>query len=303
MMSDPAILTEDLTKRYHRVLAVDHLDLCVERQEIFGFLGPNGAGKTTTMRMLLGLVRPTSGSIRMLGMDLATDLPAILARTGSLIETPTFYPFLSGWNNLRVLARITGVPDTRIPAVLDMVDLAADARRAFKTYSLGMKQRLALAAALLTDPPLLLLDEPANGLDPAGIVEMRHLVKRLRDAGRTVFISSHVLHEIEQVCDRIAILVRGQVVQQGPVRDLLQHGAKIEIRIRSAPEAEAALRQVPWVAGITRDGDRLVVAAPIERADELARTLAQRELFASEIRIEEPSLERYFLDVTAGETS
>jgi ABC-2 type transport system ATP-binding protein len=303
MLSDPAILTQDLTKRYHRVLAVDHLDLCVERQEIFGFLGPNGAGKTTTMRMLLGLVRPTSGSIRMLGMDLATDLPAILARTGSLIETPTFYPFLSGWNNLRVLARITGVPDTRIPAVLDMVDLAADARRAFKTYSLGMKQRLALAAALLTDPPLLLLDEPANGLDPAGIVEMRHLVKRLRDAGRTVFISSHVLHEIEQVCDRIAILVRGQVVQQGPVRDLLQHGAKIEIRIRSAAEAEATLRQVPWVAGITRDGDRLVVAAPIERADELARTLAQRELFASEIRIEEPSLERYFLDVTAGETS
>jgi ABC-2 type transport system ATP-binding protein len=298
----PAIETSGLTKTYGSLVAVDHLDLRVERGEIFGFLGPNGAGKTTTMRMLLGLVRPTSGSARMLGMDIATDLPAVLARTGSIIESPTFYPYLSGRDNLRMLARVTGTPDTRIPAILDLVDLTGAAKRKFKAYSLGMKQRLAVGAALLASPDLLLLDEPANGLDPAGIVEMRDLMKRLKGEGHTVLVSSHVLHEIEQVCDRIMILVRGRVAVQGSVRALLDRNRRIEIRIARPAEAETLLSALPWVDEVTRDGDRLMVAAPVERAAEVNEVLARRDLFASEIRAEEQSLEQYFLDVTGGET-
>jgi len=298
-----SILTQGLSKRYGRRMVVDRLDLCVERNEIFGFLGPNGAGKTTTIRMLLGLVRPTAGSMRMMGMDVADDLPAILARTGSIVETPTFYPFLSGRDNLRVLARVTGVTDARIQAVLDLVDLAADAKRTFKTYSLGMKQRLAVGAALLTNPDLLLLDEPANGLDPAGIVEMRSLMRRLKEEGYTVLVSSHVLHEIEQVCDRIMILVRGRPAVHGRVHDLLTEKSRLEIRIGRAVDAEMALREVPWVAEVRRDGDRLTVIAPTGRAAELTEALARHGLFAAEIVARQQSLEQYFLDVVAGSAS
>jgi|SRR5947209_7994921 len=293
-----AVETDGLTKAYGPLLAVDHLDLRVERGEIFGFLGPNGAGKTTTMRMLLGLVRPTAGSARMLDMDVAAQLPAILARTGSIIENPTFYPYLSGRDNLRMLARVTGVDDDRIPPLLDLVDLAGAARRKFKTYSLGMKQRLAVAAALLTGPDLLILDEPANGLDPAGIVEMRELMHRLKDEGRTVVVSSHVLHEIEQVCDRIMILVHGKVVVQGRVHDLLGRDRRILVRIDRAGEAEALLARIPWIEDVQREGNELRLAAPLERSAEINALLARQELYAAEIKAEEQSLEQYFLDVT-----
>jgi ABC-type multidrug transport system ATPase subunit len=297
--AETAIETAGLTKRYRQVLAVDQLDLTVYRGEIFGFLGPNGAGKTTTMRMLLGLVRPSSGSMRMLGMDVATNLPSILARTGSIIENPTFYPYLSGYDNLRTIARITATADARIPEVLDLVDLAGAARRKFKTYSLGMKQRLAVGAALLAGPDLLILDEPANGLDPAGIVEMRTLMKRLKEEGHTVLVSSHVLHEIEQVCDRIIILVRGRVVVQGAVHELLGQNTRIVVRIDRLVDAEAVLGGIPWVSGVTRDGNQLIIAAPVERSAEINQALAEQQLYAAEIRAAEQSLEQYFLDVTA----
>jgi ABC-2 type transport system ATP-binding protein len=293
-----AIETRDLTKTYGRVVAVDRLNLSVERGEIFGFLGPNGAGKTTTMRMLLGLVRPTSGSARMLGMDIGAHLPAILARTGSIIENPTFYPYLSGRDNLRALARLSRIPEDGIPAILALVDLTGTADRKFSTYSLGMKQRLAVGSALLHDPDLLILDEPANGLDPAGIVEMRALMKRLKEEGHTVLVSSHVLHEIEQICDRIAILNRGRVVVQGRVEELLGSRDLIELRIEPAEEAEAVLRALSWVHGVTRDGDRLLVAAPLAHAADLNRALAERGLYLSGLRPQERSLEQYFLDVT-----
>jgi ABC-2 type transport system ATP-binding protein len=295
-----AIETQGLTKVYGQIVAVDHLDLEVERGEIFGFLGPNGAGKTTTMRMLLGLVKPTAGSAKMLGMSIESHLPAILARTGSIIENPTFYPYLSGTDNLRVIARVTGTPDEKIPPLLDLVELSTAARRKFKTYSLGMKQRLAVAAALLNDPDLLILDEPANGLDPAGIVEMRNLMVRLKDEGHTVLVSSHVLHEIEQICDRILILVRGKKIVQGRVRDLLASQGRIDVRVARAGEAEAILARVPWVSDVTREGERLLVAAPLDRSAEVNEVLARHELFASELRPEELSLEQYFLDVTGG---
>ncbi|MGH2442092.1 MAG: ABC transporter ATP-binding protein [Chloroflexota bacterium] len=298
-----AIQTEELSKRYGTLVAVDALNLRVERGEIFGFLGPNGAGKTTTMRMLLGLVSPTSGAAQMLGMDIRHDLPAILARTGSIIENPTFYPYLSGRDNLKMLAKVTATPEDRIPHVLDIVDLTDAAGRRFKTYSLGMKQRLAVAAALLSNPDLLILDEPANGLDPAGIVEMRTLMKNLKNEGHTVLVSSHVLHEIEQVCDRIIILVGGKVVVQGAVQELLSHGRRIEVQIERAGEAEALLSKVPWIASVSRRGNRLTIEAPPERAAEINQALAREELFASEIRLEEQSLEQYFLDVTGGEAA
>lgn len=270
----------------------------VERGEIFGFLGPNGAGKTTTMRMLLGLVRPTAGSARMFGMDITTDLPAILARTGSVIENPTFYPYLSGRDNLRLVARITGTPEEQIEAILDLIDLTEAARRKFKTYSLGMKQRLAVGAALVSEPDLLILDEPANGLDPAGIVEMRTLLKRLKGEGHTILISSHVLSEIEQVCDRIIILRQGKRVVEGAMSALLGTRDRIQVRISRAGEAQAILAVAPWITDISREGNRLLLNAPLARSAEVNELLARHDLFAAEIGPHEQSLEQYFLDVT-----
>ena len=294
----PAIETNGLTKAYARMIAVDHLDLRVERGEIFGFLGPNGAGKTTTMRMLLGLVRPTAGSARVLGMDISTHLPAVLARTGAIIENPTFYPYLSGRDNLRACARLTGMPDARIPIILTLMDLTRAADRPFKTYSLGMKQRLAVGAALLHQPDLLILDEPANGLDPAGIVEMRDLMKRLKAEGHTVLISSHVLHEIEHICDRIAIMNRGRIVVQGRVEDLLGSQDSLAVRVTPLAAAERVLRAEPWITGVAREGEQLIVAAPLGRSADITRVLAEQELYVAEIRPCEQSLEQYFLDVT-----
>jgi ABC-2 type transport system ATP-binding protein len=199
----------------------------------------------------------------MLGMDIRTHMPQILARTGSIIENPTFYPYLSGRDNLRACARLTETPEDRIPAILDLVDLTAAAGRRFKTYSLGMKQRLAVAAALLHAPDLLILDEPANGLDPAGIVEMRALMRRLRSEGHTVLISSHVLHEIEQVCDRILILNKGRVVVEGRVDDLLS-GNAIEVRVEPLGQAEEILKAEPWIERIDVRNGSLVLHAPVE---------------------------------------
>ncbi len=295
----PAIATQELTKRYGSVLAVDHLTIEVELGEIFGFLGPNGAGKTTTMRMLLGLVKPSSGGAQMLGLDTGSQLAQILAKTGAIIENPTFYPFLSGYDNLGVVCRLTGTPDSRIGEVLKVVDLTGDSNRKFKHYSLGMKQRLAVAAALLSKPDLLILDEPGNGLDPAGIVEMRNLMKQLKGEGHTVFISSHVLHEIEQICDRIAIMNHGKVVVQGRVDALLGAQKQIEIVVNPQDRARAVLTAIPWVETVTVREGMLVVGAPVERSAEINQRLAEEGLYASRIAPTEESLERYFLDVTS----
>jgi ABC-2 type transport system ATP-binding protein len=298
-----AIETTQLTKRYDSMVAVDHLDLRVEKGEIFGFLGPNGAGKTTTMRMLLGLIRPTSGSASILGLDVATDLPAILARTGSMIEEPAFYPYLSGRDNLRAMARLSRISEDLVAGVLQRVDLTSAADKHFKAYSMGMKQRLALGAALLADPEILILDEPANGLDPAGIVEMRDLMKELKHEGRTVLISSHVLHEVEQICDRIAIVNGGRIVVQGRVEELLHHNDKVEIRIDQPQEAADVLSTVPWIGHVDRSIDHILVSAPLERAAEINRLLADQGLYAAVIKPQEESLEQYFLEVTEGAKS
>jgi ABC-type multidrug transport system ATPase subunit len=295
----PAIETHGLTKRYGEVIAVQQLDLRVEHGEIFGFLGPNGAGKTTTMRMLLGLVRPTSGEARVLGMNIATEMPAILRRTGSVIENPTFYPYLSGRDNLRAFAKLAGIDRARIDPVLELIDLTGAADRRFSGYSLGMKQRLAVGAALLGSPDLLILDEPANGLDPAGIVEMRDLVRSLKSYGHTVLISSHVLHEIEQICDRIAIMSLGKIVVQGRVTDLLG-GETLLVRTDTQAEALEVLGSTSWVDGVSATDDGLIVRASLDRASEITRVLAERGIYLSRLQPHEQSLEQYFLDVTGG---
>lgn len=205
------ISTSRLTKAFGKLVAVNDLELQVMRGDVFGFLGPNGSGKTTTIRMLLGLIRPTAGRAILFGMDNTYQLPAILQRIGAIVETPVFYPYLSGIDNLRVIAASSGmasgnVNDRRIVEVLDIVELRSYEKLAYRKYSLGMKQRLGIAAALLTDPELVMLDEPTNGLDPAGVIEICRLIKRLSALGKTIFLSSHILYEVQQVCNRVAIL-------------------------------------------------------------------------------------------------
>jgi ABC-2 type transport system ATP-binding protein len=212
------IVTRALGKHYRHGPAVEGLDLCVRKGEVYGFLGPNGAGKTTTLRMLLGLVRPTTGSASVLGLP--PGHPSALARIGALVEEPAFYPYLSGRRNLLLLARAGRVTAASVDGVLDRAGLGSAADRRFRTYSLGMKQRLGVAGALLKDPELLVLDEPGNGLDPRGMVEMRNLIRGLRDDGRTVLLCSHLLAEVEKVCDRVGVIDRGRLVAEGTVEEL-----------------------------------------------------------------------------------
>ena len=218
---DFAIATVGLTKRYGRkgVIAVDDLSLRVRRGEVYGLVGPNGAGKSTAMRMLVGLMRPTGGTATVLGQTIGS--PASLVRVGAMIEAPDFYPFLSGRDNLRVMAAHADVAPEQVSAVLAQVELASRADDRFGTYSMGMKQRLGVAAALLKDPELLILDEPTTGLDPAGIADMRLLLRRLGQGRRTVLLSSHLMTEVEQTCDRVGIIRRGRIVAEGTLDELL----------------------------------------------------------------------------------
>src|SRR5438094_5356320 len=237
--NENVITTHQLTKRYGAsIMAVDNLNLEVRRGEIFGFLGPNGAGKTTTIRMALGLIAPTAGSVEILGHDIATHRARILPRVGALVETPALYLYMSGRNNLRAVGSVLGgVPDERIDAVLELVGLRARQKDRVRTYSLGMKQRLGVAIALLQDPDILILDEPANGLDPAGIVEMRDLMHRLAAEGKTVFISSHLLTEVQQICTRVGIIHLGKLITESTVEELTQGHGEFTVTLEHAEQA------------------------------------------------------------------
>ena len=314
--SNIVISTNRLTKAFGKLVAVNDLHLQVMRGDVFGFLGPNGAGKTTTIRMLLGLIRPTAGSAIIFGMDNAYQLPAILQRIGAIVETPAFYPYLSGKDNLHAVAAASGMvsgsaSNRRVEEVLEIVELGAQAEDAFRNYSLGMKQRLGIGAALLADPELVILDEPTNGLDPAGQFEIRQLIQRLSTLGKTIFISSHFLHDIQQVCNRVAILQKGNLIKQGAVNKLLQQGEQIIIRLNTINETEQALtllqqnkeREYPWIAQVYMDTSKqnmpiLRVDAPRARSAELNALLAQHNLFAAEIHPQEGSLEEIFLGLT-----
>ena len=311
------ISTNRLTKVFGKLVAVNDLHLEVMRGDVFGFLGPNGSGKTTTIRMLLGLIRPTAGRAVLFGMDTAYQLPEILQRVGAIVEMPLFYPYLSGLDNLRVIAASSGmrlgpINDRRLEEVLDIVELHSYENLAYRKYSLGMKQRLGIAAALLTDPELVLLDEPTNGLDPSGMIEIRRLIQRLSSLGKTIFLSSHILYEIQQVCNRVAILQKGNLVVQGKVSELLQQSQQIELFMGNEEITQQALlliqeareRGMDWIheahiEGRRRGGVALIVHAPIQYSAELNALLARQNLFAAELHPREGSLEELFLAATA----
>lgn len=299
MSIQTVIETEALTKRYGTFIAVDQLCLQISRGEVFGLLGPNGAGKTTTIAMLLGLVRPSAGRAIVLGHDIQAAPAAALRRVGAMIETPAFYPYLSGYDNLRVLARAGGLPAARIALVLEMVELTARARDRVRVYSQGMRQRLAIAAALLPDPELIILDEPTNGLDPAGTAEIRALIRALAAGGRTIVLCSHILHEVEQLCGRVAILKAGRLVAAGAVATLLQRGQGLRLRVEGdVAQAAALAAALPWVAGVRQADSVLLVDAPAERAAELNAYLTRAGVLVAEIRAQEHNLEQFFLEVT-----
>jgi ABC-2 type transport system ATP-binding protein len=268
---------------------------------VFGFLGPNGAGKTTTIRCLLGLVRPSAGHVRLLGVDIPRKLPDVIGRVGSIVETPALFPRMTGRRNLQILARIQGIGPSVVDEVLTRVELADRGDDNVRTYSLGMKQRLGIAAALMKDPAVLILDEPANGLDPAGIVEVRELLRGLGREGRTVFVSSHILSEVQQTADRVAILARGRSVASGPVADVLATERATGVMAK-LPDLEAG-RAALAAAGITADidGDRLRVQIAPADAAVVTRTLADRGLYVTDLRPDSVDLETVFLDLTRDE--
>jgi ABC-2 type transport system ATP-binding protein len=295
----PVVVARGLTKRYRSgVLAVDAVDLQVNRGEVYGFLGPNGAGKTTTMRMLLGLIRPTSGSVTVLGQP--PGAPAGLSRIGALVESPGFYPYLSGRDNLRVLARYAGVPDSRVEEVLGVAGLSDRAGDTFSRYSLGMKQRLGVASTLLNDPDLLVLDEPTNGLDPAGMADMRRLIARLGAEGRAVLLSSHQLGEVEQVCDRVGVISGGRVIAESTVAELR---GQAELVVVATPLADAARAAAELLgeSAVQRRGDALRCQIDPARVGELNRALVRAGVDVTELRRDERSLEEVFLAMTTQE--
>ena len=295
-LGDLVIETRALTKRYgDAILAVDQLDLGVRRGEVYGFLGPNGAGKTTTLRMLLGLVRPTSGQAVVLGA--APGAADGLARIGAMVEAPALYPYLSGRDNLRVLARHAGVREDRVEAVLDEVRLTDRASDRSRTYSLGMKQRLGVAAALLKDPELLILDEPTNGLDPAGMAEMRDFIRSLGKGGRTVVLSSHLMSEVEQIADRVGVIRAGALVAEGSVAEL-RGRARLRVRAEPLPEAARLIRALPDVDGVTSVDGVLDVTVDTSRASAVNRLLVEAGIVVSELYAQKASLEDVFLELT-----
>jgi ABC-2 type transport system ATP-binding protein len=293
------IAIENLTKRYGKTLAVDDLSFAVEPGQVTGFLGPNGAGKTTTLRILLDLVKATSGTTSIDGKRYR-DLDDPAKRVGSVLEATNFHPGRKGRNHLRVLARPHGIPDSRVNELLELVDLAGAAKKRVKTYSLGMRQRLTIAGALLGDPEVLVLDEPANGLDPEGIRWLRGFLRGLAEQGRTVLVSSHVLSEMAQLADRVVIIHRGRLISHTSLDEILAQ-AEGGVRVRS-PQAEQ-FRTALYSAGIeaaeTSPGTLAIKDAPIERVGELA---AQNQIVLHELSPESASLEEIFLELTGDAT-
>ena len=299
---DVVLRTKQLTKRYGQRLAVNDLNLEVYRGDIFGFLGPNGAGKTTTIRMALGLIAPTAGSVEILGHDIAADRATILPRVGALVEQPALYLYMSGRDNLRAVAAVLGgVPESRLDTVLSLVGLQGRDKDRVRTYSLGMKQRLGVAMALLNDPDMLVLDEPANGLDPAGIVEMRDLMRRLVAEGKTIFLSSHVLTEVRQLCTRVAILNLGKLVTETTIEELLRGHGEFSVTLEPAQvnEALALVRRQPWGATARVDGTgALVTPAPDGRGRDLNLFLVQAGFAPDALTQASQDLEQVFLQLT-----
>jgi ABC-2 type transport system ATP-binding protein len=296
-----------LVKRYGRLTAVDHVELTVESGDVYGFLGPNGAGKTTTLRILLGLIRRDAGSIHLFGRDPAHDPIAALAGVAGFIEEPRFYPYLSGRANLELLAALdrgrTG--HKQIDEVLDLVELRDRAGDRVGEYSQGMRQRLGLASCLIRRPRLLVLDEPANGVDPSGIRFLRALLRRLADEGMTILLSSHLLAEVQEVCNRVAVINNGRIVHEGALADLASStGSSYRLQVTDAARAAVALEQLEGLRGLRREHDELVFSLG---ADEdtvaLTRALAGVGVGVRELGREQTTLEELFFRLTESETA
>ena len=300
LMTQVVLQTEQLSKKYRRRVVVDRLTLTVERGDIFGFLGQNGAGKSTTIRMALGLVRPTSGRVSVLGHDMSRQPLRALKSVGAIIEAPAFYENFSGHQNLRMLAAMSGGAERqRIEMVLEIVGLRERAHDPVRVYSHGMRQRLGIAQALLPNPEFVILDEPTDGLDPQGLSEVRELIQRLRDElGLTVMLSSHLLHEVEQICNRVAIIEEGRLLYQGSVEDLIAKDNWIKLRVDRITEAFELLSRDPSLC-LSRNGDEsLHVKMADEQIPLVNALLVEHGFSVSEISPQRESLEQVFLRLT-----
>ncbi len=304
-MSDaPPIEARSLVKRYGDIVAVDHVDLTVGRGDVFGYLGPNGAGKTTSLRMLLGLIRPTEGSARLFGRDPLLDGARALDGVAGFVEGPKFYPYLNGRRNLRLLGDLDGgVPSSRIDEVLDIVELRDRAKDRVGGYSHGMRQRLGIAAALLRDPQMLLLDEPTTGLDPAGMRDMRELIKRLAGEGITILLSSHILAEVEDLCNRVAIIRKGKIIYEGRLDELLESaGGDYILRVTELERARAVLL-AHGIEGVTTVDGALRFQAEDAAVQAASVALGQAGIGISALVPHTATLEELFLGMTEQEAA
>ena len=296
--------TIGLTKYFGTLAAVKDLNLELHCGEVFGFLGPNGAGKSTTVGMILGLIEPTAGEIEVFGLKLKEHRWPILRRIGAIIEEPAFYPYLSGWDNLEALGRaIGGIQRSKITEVLERVNLLNRAKDRYGTYSMGMKQRLGIAFTLLRDPELILLDEPTNGLDPAGTKEVRDLIPQLAHERCSVLLCSHLLHEVELVSDRVAIIDHGTMIANAPLQELLTKGQMIQIKVEDKAKATNILKSMTWIKSIREENGYLVIDAPPNSASQVNKALAEQNVFASELISRASSLESIFLQLTGKENN
>ncbi|MDO4716997.1 MAG: ATP-binding cassette domain-containing protein [Propionibacteriaceae bacterium] len=303
-MTELAIMTRGLTKTYRRgaVVAVSSLDLNVPRGGVHGFLGPNGSGKTTTIRMLLGLIHADSGTMEILGKTVPQQLDYVINDVGAIVESPKFFPEFSARKNLEILAQSIGVGKARVSEVLEYVGLTGRAKSPYKTFSLGMKQRLAIAGTMLKDPEIFIFDEPTNGLDPSGIHEIRETMRGLGAMGKTVLVSSHILHEIEQIADTVTIIGRGRLLAEGSVAEILKSGpTSVRVKLGDLRRGAQVLATAGFVATVEKDDHVLVTHdEPIDPA-EVSRLLGEQGLWVSELVTQRRNLEEVFLELTASE--
>ena len=301
--ADVVLRTNGLVKRFGAITAVDGLDIDVRRGEVVGLLGPNGAGKSTTIGMILGLITPTAGTAQVLGRDVRAHRQEALGGVGAMLEVTSFYPYLSGRDNLFAVAHLRGGDArARVDPLLARLGLAERGRSKFRTYSLGMRQRLGIASTLLGDPGLVILDEPANGLDPAGQREIRELIKELAGEGRGVLLASHLLYEVEQVCDRVLVIKKGKLVVGGTIAQVTQRGGYFEIDVADPGRAAQVLRAA-GIGEVREAASGLEVIAPADRGAEINRTLAANGIYANAIVPRTSSLEDVFLELTEPEAT
>ncbi|RVT67737.1 ABC transporter ATP-binding protein [Niallia taxi] len=301
-MSETTLSVRNLTKTIGKRQIIKDISFDLKSGEVFGFLGPNGAGKTTTIRMLVGLIKPTSGSIQICGYDVKKDFSKAMERLGCIVENPELYPYLTGWENLQFFARmLKGVDDKRIQEIVKLVGLKERIHDKVKTYSLGMRQRLGIGQALLSRPKVLILDEPTNGLDPSGIREMRQFIRFLaKEEGLSVLVSSHLLSEIQLLCDRVSIILSGKIIHTETVHSLLTAQEKIFWRFTPMDAGVEILRSVS--PSVTIDGDTVITPFIEEEAGQWSRLLFEANVQVKEMNRQIPSLEHLFLELTGGES-